>query len=355
MATATCLAAPRQVGYLIVYVTNRCNFRCPFCFLHEDVKAGKKADELTCEEFGKIAASVGPLLQLSITGGEPFLRKDLSAITRLFVKHTHAGFLTIPTNAWFTDRIVAFLEETLPACRGTDFRLVFSIDGIGDEHDRIRAATGSYERILASYEAVSPLREKFDNLVLDANACFSADNEDTLLATIETLARDFTFDNISVTYARGNIQDPALKNVSRQKYARVNECLEQLEKRKERRLLYPFWRGVRDVSREDLMRITFDDEFVVPCVAGRKLVVLRETGEVLPCEILPRTMGNIRDFDYDLKRLLNTPANQRLRQWIRDSKCKCSFECALGANVVWNPSSYGRLLRAAIRNVGKGA
>ena len=83
-------------------------------------------------------------------------------------------------------------------------------------------------------------------------------------------------------------------------------------------------------------------------------MVVSETGEVYPCEILGKSMGNLRDYGCDLQRLLSEKSNDDLRNWIVDTKCKCSFECALAANVTWNVSMYPRLARAAVKNIGNG-
>ena len=45
---------PQQVSYLILYVTNRCNFRCNFCFYGEEIEKGMKPDELTLDELSLI-------------------------------------------------------------------------------------------------------------------------------------------------------------------------------------------------------------------------------------------------------------------------------------------------------------
>ena len=131
-----------------------------------------------------------------------------------------------------------------------------------------------------------------------------------------------------------------------------NKFLEEREKHKEKRLLYPLWRGVNSVSRENLMRTVFDDEFVTSCVAGRKLLVVSETGEIQPCEILGKSLGNLRNFDWDLNKLLKQNSVIQLRKWIKDTKCKCSFECALAANVVWKPQNYPKVLSSAVKNIG---
>ena len=51
---------PNQVGYVIFYVTNICNFRCNFCFYSEEITKGKKNDQLTLDEIVKIAPKIGP-------------------------------------------------------------------------------------------------------------------------------------------------------------------------------------------------------------------------------------------------------------------------------------------------------
>lgn len=343
----------RYPGYLIFYVSNRCNFRCNFCFYNAEVEKGLKPDELTVDQIEQIARNLGPLMQLSLTGGEPFLRNEFAEITRILIEHTHARYITIPTNASLPKRIVPYLEEILPSYPGTFFRVVLSIEGIGDDHDRLRSMPGSYNKVKESYTAIDSLRRKFNNLVLDCNSVFTAQSEKNLLETIKHISQTFNFDNISVTYARGNIKDPGIKQVSENLYRAINAYINTIDRRKEKRVLYPLLRGVKDVSRELLMRTVFKDEFVLPCVAGRKLLVISETGEVFPCEILGKSMGNLRDFNYDLKRLLAQPVNKKLINWILDSKCKCSFECALGANVVWSPSIYPKLILAAMRNIGK--
>ena len=49
------------------------------------------------------------------------------------------------------------------------------------------------------------------------------------------------------------------------------------------------------------MKTVFEDKFVTPCVAGKKLVVISETGIVKPCEILNDEIGNLKDFNFDIQ------------------------------------------------------
>ncbi len=341
-----------QVSYLILYVTNRCNFRCDFCFYHAEIEKGRKADELTLDEIRRISEKIGPLIQLSLTGGEPFIREDLVEICGFFIRNSYVKYITIPTNATLTDKIVAYLEDILPKYPDTYFRIAFSIDGIEEQHDLVRSTPGAYEKVKKSYKAISSLRKRYENLILDSNSIYSSATEDNILKTLKTIKEQFSFNNLSVTYARGNLKDASLKKVSFQKYIEMNDYLQTFKRIKEKRFLYYVWRGVRDLSREYLIRTEIDGEFVTPCVAGKKLLVIYETGEVSPCEILEQGMGNIRDFDYDIKRLLSQERNKKLVNWIKESRCKCSFECALAANVLWGKFAYLKILKASIKNVG---
>ena len=149
------------------------------------------------------------------------------------------------------------------------------------------------------------------------------------------------------------MKDPGLKNASVERYIKINAYLESLKRTKERRRFYYIWRAVRDLSREYLVRTLSENKPVTPCVAGRKLLIISETGEVYPCEILDKSMGNLREFGFDLKKLLSQESNKDLLRWIRESGCKCSFECALAANVLWGKASYLKLFKASLRNIGK--
>ena len=86
----------------------------------------------------------------------------------------------------------------------------------------------------------------------------------------------------------------------------------------------------------------------------KKLIVVSETGDVFPCEILGKKMGNIKEFEYDISKVLQRNESKNLRKWIKDTKCKCTFECATAANIVWNyknvPKIAGSALRAYFRD-----
>jgi molybdenum cofactor biosynthesis enzyme MoaA len=71
--------------YLLMFVTNRCNARCEHCFYWSELNT-KVKEEMSVSEFEQLAKSLGPMLQVTFTGGSPELRKDLPDIVEQFYR-----------------------------------------------------------------------------------------------------------------------------------------------------------------------------------------------------------------------------------------------------------------------------
>ena len=73
---------------LVHFVTNRCNARCSFCFIDfDDPKTF--SHELTLDEIDKLTKNLGKsLLNVNLTGGEPFARKDLTEIAKKYLTNS---------------------------------------------------------------------------------------------------------------------------------------------------------------------------------------------------------------------------------------------------------------------------
>jgi len=91
----------RQISYLRVSVTDRCDFRCVYC-MAEDMTFLPKKDVLSFEEIDTIVtAFVGRgVRKVRLTGGEPLVRRDILSLTERLGRHLGAGLeeLTFTTN-----------------------------------------------------------------------------------------------------------------------------------------------------------------------------------------------------------------------------------------------------------------
>jgi MoaA/NifB/PqqE/SkfB family radical SAM enzyme len=98
------------------------------------------------------------------------------------------------------------------------------------------------------------------------------------------------------------------------------------------------------------------------CRAGGKLIIMDEGGQVLPCELLEVlrqrrelkefegdfSLGNIREHDYDIGKILRSAKAEKVRKFIRDDGCWCTFECAMINNFLLNPVNYLRVIKNAL-------
>ena len=87
-----------------VITTYRCNAKCRMC--HTWKYPSKAVDEFDPQILEKLPAG---MKRINITGGEPFLRKDLIDIVSILNKKTTR--LEISTNGYFTARIIEIAKR----------------------------------------------------------------------------------------------------------------------------------------------------------------------------------------------------------------------------------------------------
>jgi cyclic pyranopterin phosphate synthase len=75
----------REITYLRVSVTDKCNLRCIYCMPEEGVPPKSHSDILRIEEFARIAriASQLGITHVRLTGGEPLVRKGILTLVHL--------------------------------------------------------------------------------------------------------------------------------------------------------------------------------------------------------------------------------------------------------------------------------
>ncbi|GHA29017.1 cyclic pyranopterin monophosphate synthase [Devosia pacifica] len=92
----------RQVSYLRISVTDRCDFRCQYC-MAEDMTFLPKRDVLSFEEIEAITEAfiARGLRKIRLTGGEPLVRRDIMSLVERLGQHVKSGALdelTLTTN-----------------------------------------------------------------------------------------------------------------------------------------------------------------------------------------------------------------------------------------------------------------
>ncbi|MFN0243551.1 MAG: radical SAM protein [Planctomycetota bacterium] len=342
--------------HLTVFVTGRCNLRCRHCFHWKEVAEGVEGPSLaSLQRLADSSARMGPLLWLSLGGGEPFLRRDLAEVARAFGRHG-LRHLAIPTNGLVEDRQHDFIERVLAENPDLYLSVAVSFDGPPAVHDSIRQIAGGHARAMASVRALKEQQRRHERLGVGVLVCVTSENQDVLADHLEELVRELAPDNVTINLARGTALDPGLLKVDITRYEEVVARKERLM-RDGKLAYFRFPMAAVAVARDRLMyehvaavaRGTAGRAHL-PCTAATLSAVIFESGEVHPCEILGRSMGNLNAVDWDLARLWSSPAAQELRRDIARTRCSCTWECAQADNVLFRPKSWPRLAWTALRS-----
>lgn len=174
----------RQIDYLRISVTDRCNLRCRYC-MPEGAELVPMRQVLTYEEIARICAAAAALgiRKLKITGGEPLVRLGCPALIGTLKAIDGIEQVTMTTNG-------VLLEQYLPELLAAGLDAVnVSLDTLS--HERFAAITGRDEldAVRAGLDAAlaSGLRTKV-NAVLQRGM-----NDDEWLS-LASLAKDAPLD-----------------------------------------------------------------------------------------------------------------------------------------------------------------
>lgn len=103
----------RLINYVRLAVTDRCNLRCFYCMPEEGIKYVPKNDLLTYEEMLRlmqILANLG-IEKVRITGGEPFVRRDMMDFLRALRQIEGIKKINITTNGTLTAPLIPELKQ----------------------------------------------------------------------------------------------------------------------------------------------------------------------------------------------------------------------------------------------------
>ena len=103
----------RQITYLRLAITDRCNLRCQYCMPAHGIDIVDRKDLLTYKEMYRITRVLSELgvNKVRLTGGEPFVRKDFIKFLESLSFNDHLEEINITTNGALIAKHIAKLEE----------------------------------------------------------------------------------------------------------------------------------------------------------------------------------------------------------------------------------------------------
>ena len=103
----------RNINYLRISVTDRCNLRCTYCMPEDGIRLLDHADILSYEEiaeFTKLAVANG-ITKVRLTGGEPLVRKDIVDLVSMLSAIEGLEDLSMTTNGILLPKFAADLKK----------------------------------------------------------------------------------------------------------------------------------------------------------------------------------------------------------------------------------------------------
>jgi cyclic pyranopterin phosphate synthase len=138
----------RQITYVRVSVTDRCNLKCVYC-IPKDMEWVERAEILSFEEIARLVGILARMgvRKVRLTGGEPTVRQDLPRLVGLIRGLPGIEEISLSTNA-------LLLAPLAPALRraGLD-RVNVSLDSLDPERFRAITRGGEIGKVLEGIRA----------------------------------------------------------------------------------------------------------------------------------------------------------------------------------------------------------
>jgi len=318
-----------EVRYVNFAVTFLCNSRCGMCDIWQIYRREphRLRNELTLEEIKEVFRS--PLMRhlrsVSLTGGEVFLRRDFAKVCGFFLTRFPHASVTIPTGSMNPELSSKTLREIIREYKPEKGRIYLSVslDGIGETHDRQRGIK-VYEKALRVIDDALSL----DELSVGVSFTITRDNWRDL-AGVYHLAQEKGIE-FSAQFAQSSETYYAKTNPpggwTDEEFHAIANMLDHVARDHLRKL--PISRRAADVRAYYFRRMVdyqADPRRIFTCYSGTHSFYLDPYGNVYPCVVLNKKLGNVRERSFE-KIWLGEEARQ-IRRSIAARECHCWTVC----------------------------
>ena len=313
---------PRAVS---LEITHNCIAKCIMCNIW---KIPKETPNLSISKWIRLLSSelFSDLVEMDITGGEPFLREDLSdfidAVCNLKQNHLKAlKSVAVTSNAFLTRHILDNVELALPKLRekGIDLIMVCAMDAIGELHEKIRNYKNAWTKADQTIQGLRVLRSKFPNLIIGLKTTVLPVNVGELDKIAAYADSNGLFTIISpCIITKGRYMNPELADALTFKPKDIEAMLRFFQGESSRwsyhenRLVHYFRTGVMKK----------------PCTCGFNYFFVRSNGDLFLCPLIDESVGNVEEVP--LKKLLSSKKASLMRRRIgRFPQCRQCTEPGL--------------------------
>lgn len=325
--------------FLILFINSICNMKCEHCFYWQQLN---QPDDLSLDEIVALSENLGPIENLNLSGGEPFLRKEFATICRQFIQRNDVKEIYVPTNGYFTDRTIEALRQVLKESSLRLFGVELSLDGMPAFHDEFRKSKNSFKKAMETYDALVELQNEDPRLQIHAISTATATNmKEIRQLTTYLYDRCPRMMHHNLAIIRGDRKNPTLQGPALQEYQDLYEYIRRLwSQREERR----YGSMVEPMLQYAKLEAAKSEKQFVPCRAGVLSAVVHANGDVGVCEQRP-PIGNLRQQPFmDIWR---SHVAGEVRESIRKKECYCTNEIFMWPSIVFQPMQLAKSMVGA--------
>lgn len=321
---------------LRIRITKNCNFHCSFCFQSESLNPGEKG-HLSLGEWKKIIDQLPRHTILDVTGGEPFVAKNFLPLMDYFLSKGHKTSIVTNGSIYNLELLNKFVEKKL-------YYLMFSVEGLGETHDKMRSHPGSYQKIIKNLETIQRIKKEKNSRypLIGIKTTITDSNWKSLISLHEECARLGVVDHHSLNLLKQNpvrggneiypddSNQAIFKSGNTAKHETSGDLLtaqvlKLIARSKETKIPVSFKPNIP----LHLLKDYFNDPSafgVKSCHKMTGVLTMYYDGALAPCDI-GIDIGNVREFNYNLRHAWRA---QKFRSY--QKKIKASFpypaECA---------------------------
>lgn len=282
--------------YFQWHITDRCNLRCSHCYQDKY----SEENELSLDEMKVISDKIFLAMRkwnkkadFSITGGEPFIRKDLFPFLKYLDSSEEVSDLDILSNgAMITDEIVGKLKKITKLNS-----IQISLDGSSPEtHDRIRGP-GNFERVIRAIRILA--RHGVDvKVMFTLQRCNIKDIPSLIDLAIKEKISGLTLERLVPMGSAKDAKDSLLSPEELRDIFQYISNRADLEYEKSTQLCIlkyrPLWINIDPTRAKAESKTAPYKELGAACSIGLDGLCILADATVLPCRRLPIPIGNLK-------------------------------------------------------------
>ncbi len=306
-------------------VTNFCNSKCRTCHIWE--KYRKDSDlaekELTTQQWIDIWKSMGKTTFCVWTGGEPFLRQDALELLIGLYQNCRPEILVICHNGSMPKRYLEIMDKFLSQGIKSDVTVNLSLDGIGQDHDKIRGMEGNWEKLVETIEITKELQKKYKNLNLGIHTVVSKWNYQKVPRIYDYVVKNFNPDSFKMEPSELRFELGTMgTDILPKKEDLVNVVKSYSTKKNTTKLI-------------DLVRRIYIDKYIkgngLPCYASFNHTQITTNGNVWICCMMADhyPMGNLHRAGYDFRKIWFSSRAKEIRKLVKKRKLENCPGCYL--------------------------